>query len=129
MLVKSTMSTTNCSNCEYHGFPCLNCADYVHLGKLGPGCYEKHKVLMMFEPHLSIYENLDTIKRWMESNPDQDVLTINSQQELDTRFPPTDEERVHGELARKSCVTMISDAELLKVLAKTHAYDCDCQDL
>jgi len=26
-----------CGNCAFHGFPCLNCADYTYHGSLGPG--------------------------------------------------------------------------------------------
>lgn len=26
-----------CSNCEYFGFPCLNCAEYCYHFRLGPG--------------------------------------------------------------------------------------------
>jgi len=26
-----------CQNCDHYGFPCLNCADYVYEGKMGPG--------------------------------------------------------------------------------------------
>ncbi len=28
---------SECINCELHGFPCLNCADYYHVGTMGPG--------------------------------------------------------------------------------------------
>lgn len=27
----------NCQNCKCVGFPCLNCAEYVYEGRLGPG--------------------------------------------------------------------------------------------
>lgn len=27
----------SCENCINYGFPCLNCAEYIHKGDLGPG--------------------------------------------------------------------------------------------
>ena len=31
------ITQNDCGNCECYGFPCLNCAEYVHNGELGPG--------------------------------------------------------------------------------------------
>jgi len=29
---------TDCSNCDFYGFPCMNCAKYVFDGRFGLGC-------------------------------------------------------------------------------------------
>ena len=35
-----------CINCIENGLPCLNCADYIHRGHLGPGYVCGRRVLM-----------------------------------------------------------------------------------
>ena len=36
-----------CANCLYHGFPCLNCANYIYNGRLGPGHILGKRVLII----------------------------------------------------------------------------------
>ena len=35
--------STFCGNCNFHGFPCLNCAEYEFFGNLGPGYLEQQR--------------------------------------------------------------------------------------
>lgn len=37
LIQKQKSKVPLCENCCYHGFPCLNCAEYKFCGKLGPG--------------------------------------------------------------------------------------------
>ena len=51
-VLKEMIETTQtkkppCANCIYHGFPCLNCAYYIHDGKLGPGFHMNKRTLIL----------------------------------------------------------------------------------
>jgi len=34
-----------CANCELHGNPCLNCAEYVYRGEMGPGYLRGNRIV------------------------------------------------------------------------------------
>lgn len=62
----------SCSNCIYHGFPCLNCAQNRYIGRHGPGFFH-HDRICMEKPNTFacpqnklIYENMI---KWIEKNP------------------------------------------------------------
>ncbi len=39
-----------CPNCDHHGFPCLNCSEYVFEGGFGPGYADGDRYLLMRTP-------------------------------------------------------------------------------
>lgn len=47
---------SSCGNCEFHGSPCLNCAEYYHEGLLGPGYYLKTRYMIKNLTEPDIYE-------------------------------------------------------------------------
>jgi hypothetical protein len=45
-LMEAAPNYTMCGNCINNGLPCLNCADYIHNGHLGPGYLCGRRVLI-----------------------------------------------------------------------------------
>ena len=41
---------SDCENCVIHGFPCLNCAEHLYQGKIGPGFYKGERLLLKSTP-------------------------------------------------------------------------------
>lgn len=64
-----------CGNCDYHGFPCMNC---MIPGVDGPGFHEGTRVICREEPQ----EILDILLLWLETHPYVPVRVINTWEEL-----------------------------------------------
>jgi hypothetical protein len=62
-----------CQNCDYFGFPCLNCAAYVFHGRLGPGFGHQCRRIM-FTQHPEMPEDTRArMQEWITNHPNQDV--------------------------------------------------------
>ena len=48
-----------CENCLHHGLPCMNCAEYVLKGKLGPGHHNGRRVLVYSEDDETLLNMLE----------------------------------------------------------------------
>ena len=48
-------SNSDCGNCIYHGFPCLNCAGYEYAGSLGPGYMDQQLwICQDYDPEVQV---------------------------------------------------------------------------
>lgn len=54
-----------CENCLEHGFPCVNCAEIVFLGELGPGFVEGRRAIILEGLAQDIH---DRMVNWMNTN-------------------------------------------------------------
>jgi hypothetical protein len=70
-----------CGNCAFHGFPCLNCADYTYHGSLGPG-YAYGKRYLITNDFPNEYDH------HYRTNEDEDII-INDYE---------DEELIHNNI-------------------------------
>lgn len=59
-----------CENCDFHGFPCLNCADYEFHGTMGPGYLEGKLTLCEGTDE----DVMDNMIQWLHDN---EICTLN----------------------------------------------------
>jgi hypothetical protein len=65
-----------CNTCKEYGLPCLNCADVVYKGKLGPGYdwNKKRRFLICHRRHSTITNDIiKNMEKWMKNNIDVKV--------------------------------------------------------
>lgn len=60
---------SECKNCNMHGFPCLNCAEHIYEGTLGPGFFMGNRIYLDSTP---VYIRQE-MQEW---KTDRDVLYI-----------------------------------------------------
>jgi len=62
----------DCGNCICHGFPCLNCAEFIYHGERGPGYFNRELFVDMNGSNLY----LQNVLHWLDINPDIEVRVV-----------------------------------------------------
>lgn len=71
MLKLLFVSSIECNNCVEHGYPCLNCAEYILNGTQGPGHFCHSRILVVEYTGEVV---LRAMIEWMANNPDEEVF-------------------------------------------------------
>jgi len=78
------MYCINCTNCEYFSFPCLNCAEFVFNGQLGPGNGAAPEIMDIDEPVVSTSEEVNMIPSTPEPTESNTIMDVDSDDDCES---------------------------------------------